>query len=349
MTASEIEWFKPVNAELPATGHNFIVGPVSPNWPMALVLHPLLPGPIASGSEQRHNENQDGEEDAEHDSDPDPEVPAPAPEPAPEEPAPEPEESTGDASAGPANNPPETADKEPVAPADPPASHPEDLPRKLREHGEKCPLPEPIVKKNPKQKNPKRNTQSKEKGKGKPKLLTYMPIPLFNLDEDQKTYVPQEEIEMSFPDAKLNPPERVKMYDEEKSADVNDAVLYDAFGRPTIVHLSFHNKTDAQNFYGLLKAVESCYVNGKPRHTQKGVYSNFLIMDEKKYKELEPEAVQDLVRYKQLVLTDCDMSDIEFTQRSLSTIGALSSPLCTHVAAILMYETLHFCSGSSYI
>ncbi|KDR67912.1 hypothetical protein GALMADRAFT_146664 [Galerina marginata CBS 339.88] len=194
-------------------------------------------------------------------------------------------------------------------------------------------LPEPIVKKNPK-KNPKRNTQSKGKGKANPKLLTYSPLPLFNLEEDQKMYVPQDEIEMSFPDAKLdvvtNPPERVKMYDEEKAADVNDAVLYDAFGRPTIVHPTFHKKSDAQNFYGLLKAVESCYVNGKPRHAQKGVYSNFLIMDEKEYKELEPEAVQDLVRYRQLVLTDCEMSSIEFTPRSLSNICSLTSALCIH-------------------
>ncbi|KDR65087.1 hypothetical protein GALMADRAFT_82293, partial [Galerina marginata CBS 339.88] len=84
---------------------------------------------------------------------------------------------------------------------------------------------------------------------------------------------------------------------------------------------------DAKNFYNLLKAVEKCYVNGKPRHASEGVYSNFHIMDEKVFKEMEPEAVANIIRTKVLVLTNCENSNIEFNARDLSNIASLSSPI----------------------
>ncbi|KDR67911.1 hypothetical protein GALMADRAFT_146663 [Galerina marginata CBS 339.88] len=148
MTDSEIEWFKPdqnLKTALPSTSEVTIVGPISETWPMASVLRPLLPGLIASSSQQGPSGNPDGEEDGEGDS---AGAGAGAGSGAASgaasgsglgAPAPEPEDTTGDAPAAPADQSApgtqdpleeqETDGNEPAAPADPPASNTEDLVR----------------------------------------------------------------------------------------------------------------------------------------------------------------------------------------------------------------------------
>jgi len=71
--------------------------------------------------------------------------------------------------------------------------------------------------------------------------------------------------------------------------------------------------------------VESGYENGEPLHIANPDRSGFAIISDEKFRDMSAQAVQELIRHKNVVITGCQYPKLKFDEAGLRTLAPLDS------------------------
>lgn len=77
----------------------------------------------------------------------------------------------------------------------------------------------------------------------------------------------------------------------------------------------------------IVKTAESLYVNGKPRFIANPPNSSFCVVPEEQFRQLTDQAVQDILKTRQIVVTERQLPVHGFDVDGLETLTGLEQPI----------------------
>lgn len=83
-----------------------------------------------------------------------------------------------------------------------------------------------------------------------------------------------------------------------------------------------------KDLHGFIEAVESHYVDGRPRHCQKNAGSMIAVMTEEEYLKMTPKEVQDILARQHIVMDQASTREVKFDAAGLKTVRPLHT-LCS--------------------
>ncbi|KDR65363.1 hypothetical protein GALMADRAFT_148754 [Galerina marginata CBS 339.88] len=138
------------------------------------------------------------------------------------------------------------------------------------------------------------------------------------------------------------PPEiTLKLDKQEKHTHIRDLVAYGpTIADKRVYHPRFHHKITHTKLHTIFNVLEMGYVDGLPRHIFDPKSSVFHIMTHQDFETLKPREVQDIMRYKHIVLTGCPISNIKFDAEGLSTVASLHDIIAIQDGSVIRNQSM---------